>query len=145
MGKRNKGANTELPTAPEAALVTEQQATNEAEVEAKAAAFDALQQRRTELLAELATVEGTLAAEYRNWTLMTSVVVKPVQLCREVFITMAAELGVRPGRAAVLKACTDKGVAPNTAKTQYQINSQRYQQGQFDELIEELVGELVAA
>lgn len=148
MGKRNRTAQpiaTEVaPLTLEALEEVQVQVTEALEVaettdEAKQAAFEALQSRKEALLAELAEVEGTLSAQYRNWYLLSSVVPKPVALCREVFVAMAAEAGGVPKRADVLAKCTGKGISPNTAKTQYQVNKGRYERGEFDEQIDDMV------
>jgi hypothetical protein len=139
MRKRNKGTNQPTPE-----VVTPEVGGTEVVVEAPEgdrAEFEALAARREALVAELAEVEGTLAAQYRSWWLLSSVVAKPVALCREVFLNMVVEAGGVPQRKVVLETCTKKGVSPNTAKTQYQVNRTKYLAGQFDEQLSDLLVE----
>lgn len=134
MGKRNRNATVTTDTSEQVTTDTIEVVVEQAP-ETERAEYEALQARKQELLAELGTIEGTLQAQYRNWYLLSSVVARPVALCREVFLGQALVVGGVPQRKVVLDLCTSKGISPNTAKTQYQVNKGRYERGEFNEQI----------
>lgn len=92
----------------------------------------ALRTRRMALLQELALLDNRLA-QVETHLLVTSQVVRPVALCREVFVAL---YGAR--RSQVVNTLVGKGVAPNTAKTQYQVLSKKVRDGD-PVLIQEIV------
>lgn len=84
-----------------------------------------------ELKARVAELEGQLAAK-QNHILWTSAVQKPVALVREIFCQMYGSQ-----RKDVIAACVNRGIAANTAKTQYQILKGKAERGELEELLEE--------
>lgn len=84
---------------------------------------------RAELLARLAELDGVLATA-QNHVLITSTVGSPVAKCREIFVAMRT-VDPAVSRKAVLDKCTAAGIAPNTAKTQYQVNKRKWEQGEL--------------
>lgn len=92
---------------------------------------DELQLRAAKLRAELALYEGVLA-ERQVHMLVTSKPARPVQLCREVFVTTYLTLGAEMKRSDVVDQLVKMGVAPNTAKTQYGLLKVRLDKGELD-------------
>lgn len=90
---------------------------------ARLATIEQLKARRNAVLAELASLDDQLSTVEVH-LLDTSKVEKPVALCRRVFAAMYGQ-----GRGKCIKAIVAKGVALNTAKTQYQLLHQRYNAG----------------
>lgn len=144
MAKRNRTPKTTTPevTAPEVLdQEVDLQPTDAAAPEAAAPTDEATEQvvaelrtRRAALMAELAALDGQLS-QYQNHVLDTSVVQKPVHLCRQVFVAMYGQR-----RRDVVAALINKGVAANTAKTQFQVLKKKVDNGD-----EELLAEVEAA
>lgn len=83
--------------------------------EERTARIEAVRTRLSVLRAEVAALEGELAT-YQTHILVTSTVVKPVALVRSIFLAMTDK-----PRRDVIRKCVLAGIAPNTAKTQYQV------------------------
>lgn len=95
----------------------------------------ALRNRREELLKELESLEDLLADKQMH-ILVTSKVMGPCALFRQMFIEMHA--AGKP-RKDIIAFAVRKGIAPNTAKTQYQQNKQKWDRGELS--IEDLEDE----
>lgn len=122
--KTTKPADQATPEQP-----TTQPTPEEVEAAARAEQVAALQAKRAKVLAQLAELDDQLAVLLPHM-LVTSVVTSPVALCREVFVAM---YGSR--RRDVVAALVNKGVAPNTAKTQYQVLKGKAERGELPELL----------
>lgn len=85
----------------------------------------AMRNRRKALLEELAALDDQLS-QYETRVLDCSQVVKPVALCREFFLAMHPE---GHPRKEVVRMCVQKGVAQNTAQTQYSLNIRKWERG----------------
>jgi hypothetical protein len=94
---------------------------------------DGLAAAKAELAALLKRVAELqeLVAEKQNHYLWTSKPASPCRLVREIFLAKAWEAQRLPVRGTVLKACTNAGIAENTAKTQYQLNRKRWLAGEL--------------
>jgi hypothetical protein len=95
----------------------------------------ALRNKREALLKELEELDD-LIADKQVHILVTSKVMSPVALFRQMFIRMHAE--GKP-RKDIIAFGVRKGIAPNTCKTQYQINKQKWDRGELS--IEDLEDE----
>jgi hypothetical protein len=80
-----------------------------------------------QLQAQLQELQGLLATR-QNHQLVTSTLQRPVHLVRTTFYQWVNS-GKPLSRKGVINACVAMGVAPNTAKTQYQLLSKAYKNG----------------
>lgn len=131
MGKtKNQQTNDQPqlgPTEPTPEQVAEAQAALEAERVA------AIRARLAELMAEVASLNDQLSS-MQNHVLDTSAIEAPCSVVRKVFLAHAKLLNdnlTAPKRGEVVRACVAKGIALNTAKTQYQHNRSKWLRGEL--------------
>lgn len=93
---------------------------------------------------EVRELEGILAG-YQTHLLVTSTVQSPVALVRDIFLAFVTEDGDPGRRKDVVNKAVQAGVAPNTAKTQYQVNRKKLENGDpaLLEMLEDLRSNLV--
>lgn len=116
VGQGEDGPADEDGTAvPDAVDVTADEDGENLSDEERTARIEAVRSRLAVLRAEVAALEGELAT-YQTHILVTSTVVKPVALVRSIFLAMLDK-----PRKDVVRKCVLAGIAPNTAKTQYQV------------------------
>lgn len=118
-------------TAQEVEAHQEEEAQEEAQEEAPTLSPEREAQLRARMLAlrkELEEVEGELATAQVH-ILVTSTVDGPVAVARKVFMAYVREDGTPGVRKEVVRRLVNMGVAPNTAKTQYQVSKKALEEG----------------
>lgn len=96
----------------------------------------AIRTRLQALREEVRELEGVLASQQIHM-LVTSTVKGPVALVRDIFLAHVTEDNQPGERKEVVAQAVKAGVAPNTAKTQYQVNRKKLadgDQGLWEEL-----------
>lgn len=114
--------------------------------ETKALRVQAIRTELEALRARVRELEGELAS-HQVHVLVTSTVSKPVRLLRDMFLASITEEGNPGRRRDVVAMAVKAGMAPNTAKTQYQVLSRKWTNGDpaLREELEELRANLEEA